>query len=132
MQKADENEDDDDKDVLVKKCLTCKKVIEGKPWISIEIECTYHGCSYLCSKSLHENFGNGYWTHVINKEDFDEPRPICQKPTKLMGDITTGFGQDEIRDEIEQENQRTEMLEYEYECEFSSSEEDTFDEDNYY
>ena len=130
MQKADEN--DDDKDVLVNKCLTCKNEIEGKPWISIEMECTYHGCSYLCGKSLHEKLGKGYWTHVINKEDFNEPRPTCQTRNPILKDITTGFGQDEIRDEIEQENQRIEMLEYEHEYEFSSSEEDTFSEDNYY
>jgi hypothetical protein len=125
--------DDDENDginMLVNKCLTCENEIVGKPWISIEMDCIYHGCSYLCSKNLNEKLGEGYWNHVINKEDFDEPRPTCQKPTKLMSDITTGFGLDEIRDEIEQENQRIEMIEYAYEV--SSSEEDTFDEDNYY
>ena len=116
---------------LVTECMVCKRVIEGKPWISVEMDgCSYHSCSYLCSKNLNETLGSGYWNYVINKEDFDEPRPTCQTPnTLLLGDITTGFGLDEIRDEIEQENQRVEMIENEYEV--SSSEDDTFDEDNY-
>jgi len=132
MQPVDEkNEKNEKNDIntLVNKCLTCEKEIEGKPWISIDMDCTYHSCSYLCSKNINETLGKGYWNHVINKEDFNEPRPTCQKHTKRMGDITTGFGLDEIRDEIEQENQRIEMIEYEYEV--SSSEEEMFDEDNY-
>ena len=125
------NEDEKEKHTVLNECFICKREVEGKPWISVDMGFIYHGCSYLCSKQLNDELGENYWDNVINKEDFDVPRPVCQITNiSTRGDITTGFGLDEIRDEIEQENQRIEMLEYEYNV--SSSDEDTFDEDNYY
>jgi hypothetical protein len=117
--------------ITTNKCLMCENVIEGKPWISVDMGCIVHVCSYLCGKNIDTKLGKGYWKDVINKEDFDEPRPTCQTQNKTIGgDITTGFGLDEIREEIEQENQRIEMMEFEYE---ESSEEDEYsDGENYY
>jgi hypothetical protein len=65
---------------------------------------------------------------VVNKEDFNEPRPLLNYQKKK--DITTGFGMDDIREEIEEEEIRMNLIEQDYE-EDSSSEEN-FDEENYY
>ena len=114
----------------VNQCLMCEKIIDGKPWISVDNDCIYHACSYMCGINLSTKLGKGYWKDVVNKEDFDEPRPTNQtKRNPISGDITTGFGLDEIREEIEQENQRIELIENEYA--YSSSDEEMFDEDNY-
>jgi len=113
------------------KCLLCETVIEGKPWLSVGTKgCIVHACSYHCGKNMNTKLGKGYWNDVINKEDFNEPRPTCQNKNKSVGDITTGFDLDDIRYEIEQEDQRIEMMEYEYDE--SSSDDDYFDGENCY
>ena len=80
---------------------------------------------------IREEIGKGHWKDVMNKEDFNEPRPVYSVTNHIpkVKDITTGFGLDEIRKEIDDENQRIEMLEYEYD--YQSSEEEYFDEENY-
>lgn len=112
-------------------CLCCNKTIHEKPWMSVNCnEEVVHGCSYLCSKQFRELVGNNYWKNVINKEDFNEPRPIYGYTNRIAKrDITTGFGMDEIREEIEKENERIELIEMEFEA--SSSDDSEYDEDNY-
>ena len=100
------------------------------PWLIVKLdeECSVYGCSYLCANQFRELIGVGYWNKVVNKEDFSEPRPVYGYSNRVSnGDITTGFGMDEIKNEIQKENERIEMIEddYEYDIEYSS------DEDNY-
>ena len=119
----------DEEDCRIK-CLTCKKEICEKPWLIVKLdeECSVYGCSYLCANQFRELIGIGYWSKVINKEDFSEPRPVYGYSNRISnGDITTGFGMDEIKDEVQKENERIEIIEddYYYDTEYSS------DEDNY-
>ena len=113
-------------------CLSCNKTIEEKPWISVNChDDVVHGCSYLCTKNFRELIGLSYWKNVVNKEDFNEPRPVYGYTNKIKNtDITTGFGMDEIREEVKRENERIEMIELEFEEDYDSN--DSFDEDNYY
>ena len=111
-------------------CLNCLESIGEKPWMSVEHKgAVIHSCSYLCTTKLHEHIGSGYWKNVINKEDFPEPRPLYSVTSKkvIRKDITTGFGLEEIRAEIEKENARVLEIEDYYENEssdYESNEED--------
>jgi hypothetical protein len=100
------------------RCINCKKEVEGKPWITVDCGKypEVHACGYSCSNRLKYYVGVGYWTRVVNKEDFPGPRPVI-KATFTSGDITANFGIDDIRREIEDEEERMEMLE-----EYSDSE----------
>ena len=112
------------------RCLCCQKLIDGKPWIIIEKESTIYGCSYLCANQFKSLIGHGYWGDVVNKEDFNEPRPVYGYTNRSsMKDITTGFGMSEIRDEINKEELRIQMIEDYYEND-SISDESDFDEVN--
>ena len=112
------------------RCLCCQKLIEGKPWIIVEKDSMVYGCSYRCGIQFKTLIGNNYWDDVVNKEDFNEPRPVYgytnRQSTK---DITTGFGMTEIRDEITKEEIRIQMIEDEYEND-SVSDDSDFDEVN--
>ena len=123
---------DEDGECNSVQCLKCNKVIDGKPWLIVQVgEGMMYGCSYLCSNNFRELIGSDYWKHVVNKEDFNEPRPVFGYTNRSsQKDITTGFGIDEIREEIDEEEKRIEMIELEYELDGSS---DGFssDEDNY-
>ena len=112
-------------------CLNCKKVIDGKPWIIVQLDDKHvYGCSYLCSRNFKVLIGTGYWNNVMNKEDFNEPRPVYGYTSRSNNkDITTGFGIDEIKEEIDNEEKRIEMIEQEYEYDYSSD--DSFCEDIY-
>ena len=129
----------------VVQCNICNNKITSKPWISTKADHnTVHGCSYLCSKKLSEKVGPGYWKNVINKEDFCELRPVYGFNTHKINkkkDITAGFGMDEIRKEIEDENQTIELFDYDYDYfdysdysddDYELLEDDYFDEENYY
>lgn len=60
-------------------CEHCKKHIQGKPWISFSPDTSsdpeIHCCGYLCHKAMVSQHPCS-WEHVINKEDFNEPRPL--------------------------------------------------------
>ena len=103
-------------------CFICNSTIEQKPWITVQCEdYQIHGCSYLCANQFRYKVGYGYWDNVVNKEDFNEPRPVFGYTNQLgQRDITTGFGMDKIRDEIQKEDQRVQMIEEEYENSNSS------------
>ena len=105
------------------RCINCKKEIEGKPWITIDCgnrDPYVHACGYSCSNRLKYYVGIGYWDRVLNKEDFPGPIPVAK--VNYIGDITANFGIDEIRREIEDEEERMNKLE-----EYSDSEDDKFD-----
>ena len=111
---TDQKEKENEPQFIENQCIHCKKVIREKPWIIVNVDCGYiYGCSYHCGTQLHNYIGTGYWKNVINKEDFSEPRPISSKKNKK--DITTGFGMEEIRDEIEREELRIKMIEETFE-----------------
>ena len=111
--------------------LVCNKEFDSKPWLIVYCDKNYHyGCSYLCSRNFKGILGPNYWDGLINKEDFQEPRPVFGFTQRSNSkDITTGFGMYEIRQEIEDENLRIERIEEEYENE--SSEDGFSDEDIY-
>lgn len=107
-------------------CVVCKCCISGKPWMTVTFEkddYTVHACGYSCCNKLDTIIGKGYWKHVVNKEDFNEPRPVTLYRNKE--DITANFGIDEIRNEIKDEEKRILEIEEEWECssEYNSSEE---------
>lgn len=120
-----------DEECDLNKCLNCQKVIDEKPWLIVKVEeKTIYGCSYGCSKHFRRLIGINYWSNVVNKEDFNEPRPIYGYTSRTSNkDITTGFGMDEIKHEIQLEDKRIKMLEDEYEEGYSSD--DLISEDNY-
>tara|TARA_Y100000996_G_scaffold415073_1_gene408076 strand:+ start:316 stop:690 length:375 start_codon:yes stop_codon:yes gene_type:complete len=101
------------------RCINCKKELNEKPWISVRCdEDIVHACKYGCAQRLKYYIGTGYWDRVINKEDFPGPRPVIQ--SKVRKDITTNFGIEEIRLEIEEEEKRIQMIE-DYESDDSSN-----------
>ena len=111
-----------------KPCECCETKIIGKPWMSVRYDMqVYHVCSHTCSTRFTEKYGGGYWDNIINKEDFNEPRPVFEVyKIKQKKDITNGFDIEEIRKEIEENNSSEEEY-YEY----SSTDEDFYDEENY-
>lgn len=103
-------------------CMHCKKEIIGKPWITVsypEDNYTFYGCNYICSNRLSNYIGHGYWENVVNKEDFPGPRPVFQ--SNIKNDITVNFGIDDIRKEIEYEEERINQIEAEYNYSSESS-----------
>lgn len=105
-------------------CIHCKSILNGKPWLSVRYENKiYNACNYSCGVNMGNYVGPNYWDKIINKEDFSEPRPVLQyKKNKI--DITTGFGMDEIRREIEEEEKRINELEQNFENSISNSDEE--------
>ena len=74
---------------------------------------------------MHLYVGTNYWEKVINKEDFNEPRPVFQ--VRNITDITTGFDMEQIRYEIAKEDERIRLIEENYENESSNSDEEYFE-----
>ena len=86
-------------------CFNCKQSFTAKPWISVQCEeHIIHGCSYKCGIQLKDHIGKGYWDDIINKEDFNEPRPNLsyKSPTEL----------ELIKIELEEEQLMNEEMEY--------------------
>ena len=100
-------------------CLHCNKIINGKPWISVNYKKgVVYGCSYSCSVRLNQHIGNGYWKDVINKEDFNEPRPVLTyKPKKHI----TFDDLSEIKRELEEEEERVRKIEEDFDLSSSNS-----------
>lgn len=104
-------------------CIHCKSLLKGKPWMSVNYENkVYNACNYSCGVKMGNYVGPNYWDKIINKEDFSEPRPVFPKNKKI--DITTGFGMDEIRYEIKEEDDRMKKIEEDYINESLTSDED--------
>ena len=78
------------------KCYICKgdcnkKVYDEKSWIIIknmnyidDYHPEIHFCSYLCFVHNKNIFPTDYWKSVMNKEDFNDIRPIQNKTNKLF------------------------------------------------
>ena len=101
--------------VSEKKCFDCKTEIVGKPWLTLLCDNSFYVycCSYKCSKYLGKYMGGPYWDKVVNKEDFNEPRPVLPNFHKRK-DITCNFQRDEILREIEYEEKLDELIENQY------------------
>ena len=61
---------------------TCDKY-DGKEWITLKndnyfgrYQPTIHYCSYLCYQRTKHHLPQNHWKNVLNKEDFDDLRPI--------------------------------------------------------
>ena len=103
-------DDSDDEKIL---CINCKCEINDKPWITLKMNDTMvYGCKYLCAKRLKYYVGTGYWENVVNKEDFPGPRPV--QKSNIKKDITANFGIEEIKEEINREEERISKIEEEY------------------
>ena len=90
-------------------CIHCKCLLNGKPWLSVNYEeKIYNACKYNCGVKMHLYVGTNYWEKVINKEDFNEPRPVFQ--VRNITDIT-----------------RIRLIEENYENESSNSDEEYFE-----
>ena len=108
--------EEDDYNEYECECISCNNKIKGKPWITLYIEddnYRIHACKYLCAKNIKHYVGNNYWKYVVNKEDFNEPRPVLNNHL-FNNDITVNFGIEEIREEIKNEEYICQLLENEY------------------
>ena len=71
-------------------CHNCQKMIHGKPWISLdnpsqsEDQTSIHYCGFICHKSHASLYPTRTWDEILNKEDFNQPRPILEKTEKPM------------------------------------------------
>ena len=106
-------------------CIECKKIINGKPWITVSCndECVY-ACRYLCTKYLSNYVGKGYFDRIINKGDFDFPiiyNPHKYKKPAIISDLKL----DEINQEIQEEEERVRQVEEEY---MQSSDDELYEE----
>ena len=63
-------------------CNKCNKTIDGKPWITIQFsENIFNACSYLCYNHCRKYvLPKDHFYLIVNKEDFNHPRPITHKP----------------------------------------------------
>lgn len=120
---------DDDKEYIPTQCVQCHKTINEKPWISVMNNgCIINACGYSCSNHLSKYVGIGYFDRIINKEDFNEPRPVVN--FKITTEITSSSYFDRsCRDIIDgEQNDLDKMLhDYsEYYNESSNSEDEEY------
>ena len=113
------------------RCFECKKEIEGKPWIILSCDKgDFHifGCSYHCSRNLGQFMGGSYWDKVVNKEDFlKDPIPYQFDKELKKNDICfNDYEIEKLKREIEEEEKRIQR--YENYIEFSSDDDDDYDE----
>lgn len=94
---------DDVTEYILTQCIHCQKKINGKPWISVMNNgCIVNACGYSCSNHLSNYVGIGYFDRIINKEDFNEPRPVMKVNTTT--EITSSSYFDRTcRDIVDQE-----------------------------
>ncbi len=63
------------------KCDSCNSLKQGQPWLSVNFSRKpYNSCSYLCNTKMRDVLPKGYYEQIINKEDFNEPRPVIDNP----------------------------------------------------
>mgnify|MGYP006176490241 CR=1 FL=1 len=72
-------------------CIICNDICDkydGKVWITLKNDKyfeTYsqviHYCSYLCHQRNKHHLPMDHWKNVLNKEDFDDHRPISNSST---------------------------------------------------
>ena len=82
-------------------------------------------CSYICSKDMHETYGNDYWDDVVNLEDFNNLRPIIKNKVvkeKFSIDRDPMDGERyEFFSKLDEEDMETARIEEEYGYTSSSS-----------
>jgi hypothetical protein len=108
-------------------CFNCKHCLTVKPWISVQCEENIiHGCSYKCGTQLKDHIGKGYWDDVINKEDFNEPRPnIYYKSPKELELIKIELDEEQrMNEEMDHDN---ESDDYDYDHDLDSSDEEYYE-----
>ena len=112
------------------KCFGCSKIFYEKPWMIVknhnEGENNYNTCSHTCSTKFTLFNGSGYWEDILNKEDFNEPRPVFTVNKKSIfnrKDITSGYDIEKVREEIYMEQIENEQYEKMLE-EYTSSEDE--------
>lgn len=118
---------------LYNMCDSCEKKISGKPWMTVLNAGIYkHVCCHTCANTYTNKYGGGYWDQIVNKEDFNEPRPVLAvyKNKHQRKDITSGFDMEEVRRELEIESSIESDYDYGYD-EVSTTDEDEFYEENY-
>jgi len=128
----------EEENVLNNLCDCCEKHIIEKPWMSVKNHSDktrdYHICSHTCYIAFTKKYGSGYWNDIINKEDFNEPRPVFEihRINRKSEDITNVFDVEQIREEIELELENPFCSESDFDdYSTTDSEEDVFYEDNY-
>ena len=129
-------------------CWNCNQSITGKPWMSIGIDSTQptNLCRYLCYKEYETKLPSGWWSSLINREDFDHIRPLQLVPSKqtfrllnydellqlseteqdayyesLHSSIDLNPMLTEVHEQQESEDRRTKMLEEDWESGSDSS-----------
>ena len=121
-----------DEGKLYNMCDSCEKTISGKPWMTVlNANIHKHVCCYTCATTYTNKYGVGYWDNIVNKEDFNEPRPVLSvyKTKDQIQDITSGFDIEEIKRELE--NEALSESDYEYDYDDVSTSDDEFYEENY-
>lgn len=117
---------------LYNMCDSCEKTISGKPWMTVLNAGVYkHVCRHTCATTYTNKYGGGYWDQIVNKEDFNEPRPVfaVYKNKTQRKDITSGFDMEEVRRELEIESSNE--SDYDYSYDENSTTDDDFYEENY-
>ena len=115
------------------RCFSCSEMFCDKPWMIVKNynkeECDYNLCSYICSNRFTVFNGPGYWDDILNKEDFDEPRPVnfCRNDSTFnRKDITSGYDIEQIREQINREQLENEQYERMLEENYTSSSEEDY------
>ena len=116
------------------KCFGCSKMFNDKPWMIVknhsEGESNYNLCSHTCSNKFTLFNGPGYWNDILNKEDFNEPRPVFEvyRNDSIFNrkDITSGYDIEQIREQINMEQIENENYERMLEEDYTSSDEDDY------
>lgn len=134
--------------IKMSQCVCCNQSITGKPWMSVDLNPTQptHLCRYLCYRDYQTQLPSGWWSSLINREDFNQIRPIPHIATKqtfrllshdellqlseteqdayyesLQSTIDLNPMLTEVYEQQESEDRRTQMLEEDWESGSQSS-----------
>tara|TARA_B110000285_G_scaffold234944_1_gene313800 strand:+ start:625 stop:993 length:369 start_codon:yes stop_codon:yes gene_type:complete len=102
-------------------CIHCNKTIQEKPWISVMyLDRVANACGYSCGKHLSDYVGIGYFDRIVNKEDFNEPRPAMKVGTTIEITSTSYFDRG-CRDIIDEEQKDLDKILDEYSARYEES-----------
>jgi hypothetical protein len=111
----------DKKDIQSFCGYNCDKCTENKGSYFIHMKIDNKNkyiCSYICSKDMHETYGNDYWGNVVNIEDFNHLRPIIKNKVvkeKFSIDRDPMDGERyEFFNKLDEEDMETSRIEEEY------------------
>ena len=109
-------------------CEICKDVCdkyEGKEWISLKNDNYFdsfrpvvHYCSYLCFQRNKDSLPKDHWKNVLNKADFDFPRPVIPNKNNPQFEYLT-YNEyirmtDEEKNDYESRKEDESLLNYEH------------------